>query len=165
MEIEKKYLIKTLPIDLDSFPHEEISQAYVHTDPVIRVRRKGSRCILTVKSSGMMVREELELPITKEQFSGLLKKAEGLIIEKTRYRIPAGDSHTIELDIFHGNLEGFIMAEVEFEDVESAGSFLPPAWFGREVTNDYHFHNSWLSGLDPEGIRAFLDRLATDQHS
>ena len=65
MEIERKYLVKYLPEDLESYPHSLISQAYISTSPVIRIRRNGERFILTVKSSGLISREEYELLLTE----------------------------------------------------------------------------------------------------
>lgn len=156
MEIERKYLIKSLPENLNDYPHDMISQAYICTNPVIRIRKKNEKYILTVKSSGMMVREETELDIPEESFYKLLTKAEGNIIKKTRYYIPEKDGLTIELDIFEGKFEGMIMAEVEFPDITQAQSYTPPSWFGEEVTNDRRFHNSSLSLMNLDEIIDFL---------
>ena len=157
MEIEKKYLITSLPQHLEDYPHDRISQAYVSTNPVIRIRKLNDEYILTVKSSGLMVREEHEYPISEESFNNLLTKTEGNIIKKTRYRIPEKDGLTIELDIFEGAFEGMVMAEVEFNDINQAQTYTPPGWFGKEVTKDHRFHNSYLSGLEAEEIKRFLD--------
>ena len=145
MEIERKYLIPELPDNLDTYPFAEIEQAYICTDPVVRIRRQDSQYILTCKGSGMLAREECNLPMTEEAYHSLLRKAEGTIIKKRRYRIPAENGLLIELDLFDGVWKGVIMAEVEFPDTETAGKFTPPAWFGEEVTFDPHYHNSWLS--------------------
>ena len=72
MEIERKYLIKNLPEKLDTYPHDDISQAYISTDPVIRIRKKNQNHILTLKSQGLLAREEVEMPISKESFLHLL---------------------------------------------------------------------------------------------
>ena len=159
IEIERKYLIPVLPEHINEYPHDSISQAYISTNPVIRIRKKNESYILTVKSSGLMVREETEFSISKESYDNLQNKAEGNIIKKTRYRIPEKDGLTIELDIFEGAFEGLVMAEVEFTDINQAEDYTPPAWFGKEVTHDHHFHNSYLSLLKPGEIKAFLDRL------
>ena len=63
MEIERKYLIDSLPEHLDDFPHKELEQAYLCTNPVVRVRREGEEYVLTYKSGGLMVREEYNLPL------------------------------------------------------------------------------------------------------
>ena len=148
MEIERKFLIKELPEDLDSFPHEKIEQGYLCTDPVVRVRKEGDRYTLTYKGKGLLAREEENLPLTEEAYTHLIRKADGRIISKTRYRIPYL-SYTIELDLFSDirieSSEPLIMAEVEFPSVEEAKGFTPPSWFGRDVTEDVRYHNSRMS--------------------
>ena len=144
MEIERKYLVKTLPNNLDSYPQKEIAQGYLSTNPVVRIRRSNDNYILTYKGSGMMVREEYNLPLTKEAFVHMKPKADGIFIEKTRYLIPY-NNYTIELDIFHGDLDSLILAEVEFESEEEANAFCPPEWFGEDVTFSTAYHNSTLS--------------------
>ncbi|MBR1673511.1 MAG: CYTH domain-containing protein [Eubacterium sp.] len=159
MEIERKYLVKYLPEDLESYPHSEISQSYISTRPVIRIRRNDDRFILTVKSSGLISREEYELLLTEEEYTNLSKKAEGNIIEKTRYKIPEKDGLTIELDIFHGIFDRLIYAEVEFPDMEAAEKYNPPAFFGREVTNDGLYQNSSLSRMSASDIEKLLSSV------
>lgn len=88
MEIERKFLIKKLPDNLTSYKARKIEQAYLCTDPVVRVRRDNDDYYLTYKSKGMIVREEYNLPLTKEAYGHLLAKADGNIITKTRYEIP-----------------------------------------------------------------------------
>lgn len=140
MEIERKFLIKDLPKNLTSYPCSQIEQAYLNENPVLRIRRKDDDYILTYKSKGMMAREESEFPLTKEAYEHLRTKADGKIISKTRYFIPLSP-HTIELDVFHGDMEPLIMAEVEFASIEEANVFLPPDWFGQDVTMDRRYHN------------------------
>ncbi|MDO5146339.1 MAG: CYTH domain-containing protein [Eubacteriales bacterium] len=153
MEIERKFLIHTLPESLTSYPHHTISQAYVNTSPVIRIRQKDDTWILTVKSKGAMAREELELPLTEEEYLHLFSKKEGIVIEKNRYRIPDDKGYVIELDVFHGVYDGLVLAEVEFPSLSEAEQYIPPKWFGREVTTDFRFHNSNLSCNTPAQIR------------
>ena len=143
MEIEKKFLIKKLPANLEQYPHDQIEQAYLCTTPVMRIRRHGDHYTFTYKGSGMMVREEYNLPLTEEAFSHLLPKADGKVIRKTRYKIPYtcnGQDLTIELDMFQSPTD-LIMAEVEFPDEASAMHFLAPDWFGEEVTQNPAYHN------------------------
>ena len=147
MEIERKFLIHTLPENMNSYPHKEIEQGYLSRNPVVRIRRSDDTYILTCKGQGMMVREEFELPLTKESFEHLKPKTDGIFIEKTRYLIPHTDTLTIELDIFHGKLAPLVLAEVEFSNVDEANAFIPPAWFGEDVTYSPQYHNSNLSKL------------------
>lgn len=145
MEIERKYLIKTLPIDYETYPHEEIEQGYLSTHPVVRIRKSNEQYMLTYKGFGLMVREEYNLPLTKEAYEHLRPKADGILIHKIRYKIPYQTKYTIELDLFLDSLAPLILAEVEFETEEEANSFIPPEWFGEDVTFSTDYHNSTLS--------------------
>lgn len=145
MEIERKYLIKQLPENLDSFEHHLIEQGYLCTEPVVRIRRQDDDYILTYKSKGLMVREEYNLPLTRDAYFHLKEKVDGLLISKTRYVLPLEKPLKIELDIFHEDYDGLILAEVEFPDEETANNFTPPEWFGEDVTFSSKYHNSTLS--------------------
>lgn len=155
MEIERKFLIRALPENLDQYPHCHITQGYINTNPVIRLRRKDSEYILTVKGSGLLEREEVEFPLEKSVFDHLMTKVEGCIIKKMRYKIP-WNSFIIELDVFEGAYSGFRMAEIEFPDREIALNATVPEWFGPEVTMDSRFHNSSLSSNHDESISEFM---------
>ncbi|WZL81780.1 CYTH domain-containing protein [Vallitaleaceae bacterium 9-2] len=144
MEIEKKYLIPKLPDNLATYPHRQIKQGYISTFPVIRIRQIDNQYILTIKGKGLLEREEHELEISREEFEHLSLKVEGLIIHKTRYYIAYKD-YTIELDLFHDDYDGLQLAEVEFDTRHAAETFIPPDWFGEDVTNDKRYHNSFLS--------------------
>lgn len=146
MEIERKYRIMNPPADYRAHPSSRIEQGYLCTEPVVRVRRDGSSYYLTYKSKGLLTREEHNLPLTEEAYLHLRSKCDGLILEKTRYRIPMGGTGlTIELDEFHGAYEGLILAEVEFPDETQAMAFEPPDWFGEDVTFSGEYQNSRLS--------------------
>ena len=150
MEIERKYKIECLndlPENYRAFPCHAIEQAYLCTDPVVRVRREDDSYYLTYKGKGLLAREEYNLPLNKEAYEHLLAKADGIILTKKRYMIPVpGNDHlTIELDVFEGHYHGLILAEVEFASEEEAKAFNPPAWFGEDVTFSGEYHNSRLS--------------------
>ena len=142
MEIESKFLIKELPAKLEQYVRKEIEQAYLCTNPVIRVRRDNDSYYMTYKGKGLMVREEYNLPLTKEAYDLLRGKAEGRIISKTRYLIPDEGGLTIELDVFHGELAPLVLAEVEFGSVEAANAYRMPDWFKEDVTDNPAYHNS-----------------------
>jgi CYTH domain-containing protein len=143
MEIERKFKIKSLP-DLDKYEYRVIEQGYLCTDPVMRVRKEDDKYYMTYKGRGFLEREEYNLPLNKESYEHLVKKADGVIITKNRYLIPYGE-HTIELDVFKGAHEGLIIAEVEFETKEKALAFQAPDWFAEDVTEDPSYTNSNLS--------------------
>lgn len=145
LEIERKYLIKNLPNDLEHYPHKKLEQGYLCTSPVVRIRRQEDEYILTYKGGGMMARCEYNLPLSKEGYEHLKEKVDGYIISKTRYYIPLDKEHTIELDIFEPPFAPLYLAEVEFSSIEEAESFLPPQWFDRDVTFDGSYHNSAMS--------------------
>jgi CYTH domain-containing protein len=154
MEIEKKFLIKSLPHNLESYPHDTLVQGYISISPVIRIRQKNDAFILTCKSKGLMIREEFETPLSKDEFESLKKKVDYHLIYKTRYYLKTVDHLTIELDIFHNQLKGLVMAEVEFESIEQCNSFIPPIWFAEEVTQDNRYQNNHLCQL--EHIKSLL---------
>ena len=145
MEIERKYLIKTLPADLSVYESKKIIQGYLNRNPVIRIRRSNDKYYMTYKGQGLMVREEYNLPLNKESFENLAPKIDGLLIEKTRYIIPLEDGHTAELDIFEKDLAPLTLVEVEFDSVEEADAFVAPEWFGEDVTESGEYQNSNLS--------------------
>lgn len=145
MEIERKFLVKDLPNNLDSYEKLHISQGYLNTNPVVRIRRSNDDYYLTYKGKGHMVREEYNLPLNAEAFEHMLPKIDGILIDKIRYLIPLDETHTAELDIFQGPLAPLRLVEVEFDTVEDALSFVPPEWFGEDVTNSKEYHNSHLS--------------------
>ena len=151
MEIERKYLVKQLPENLGKYPHFVIEQGYLCTKPTIRIRRKNNDYILTYKSRQNVspavdtcVNVEEEFPLSKEAYEHLKEKTDGILVCKTRYCIPY-QKYTIELDVFEGRQKGVILAEVEFETVEEANSFVPPVWFGEDVSGDYHYRNNYMA--------------------
>lgn len=159
MEIERKFLIKTLPENLADYEFLHIEQAYLNVNPVVRVRKENDHYYMTYKGSGMMAREESNLALNEEAYYHLREKADGNIISKRRYLIPlkhpgfkAGFptppedySLTIELDVFDAPFENIILAEVEFGSKDAAEAFLPPDWFGEEVTYCKEYHNSYMA--------------------
>ncbi len=154
MEIERKFLINEVPFDLKKYKKKEMSQGYISTSPVIRIRQSDDDYILTIKSGGLLSREEYEISLAPDEYERLKTKVDGAFIIKTRYIIPLSEfsginaneaALNIELDIFHGDYEGLKYAEVEFPDTESAVSFTPPYFFGTEVTEDGSFSNASLS--------------------
>lgn len=146
MEIERKYLITCPPQNYDSYPSHLIEQAYLCTNPVVRIRKEDDSFYLTYKSKGLLMREEYNLPLTGESYEHLLTKADGSILTKRRYLIPIPDTElTIELDVFSGKYQGLMLAEVEFGTKEDAESFMPPEWFGKDVTFSGEYQNSRLA--------------------
>ena len=150
MEIERKYLLKELP-DLSKYEFHKIEQAYLCTNPVVRVRREDDTYYMTYKGGGMMAREEYNLPLNEESYQHLKEKADGNVIGKTRYLIPLEkDNLVAEVDVFDPPFAPLIMAEVEFESETAANTFVAPEWFGEDVTFDGRYHNSYMSKMKIE---------------
>lgn len=146
LEIERKYLVSEPPADYLSWDCRFIEQAYLCTDPVVRVRRDGDEYYMTYKSKGLLAREEYNLPLNQEAYHHLLAKADGIVLTKKRYKKKLkGSGLQVELDVFSGTYEGLMLAEVEFSSVEEANAFTPPSWFGRDVTFSGEYQNSRLS--------------------
>ena len=163
MEIERKFTISKLPDNLTAYPCRLIEQAYLNTDPVVRIRRQDDDFYLTYKGKGLLAREEYNLPLNEASYYHLRKKADGNIISKKRYVIPIDHpqfdttytssaeisidqiSLSVELDIFEAPFDSLVIAEVEFPNQEMAEAFLPLDWFSQDVTNDPAYHNSNLS--------------------
>lgn len=157
MEIERKFLIRSLPDNLEQYPFHFIEQAYLCTAPVVRVRRQDDEYILTYKGKGLMVREEYNLPLSEEAYHHLLQKKDGNILTKKRYLIPLSDGLTAELDIFEGKFSGLMLVEVEFPNEEYADAFKAPDWFGNDVTFSNKFHNSVLSELEAWNLETYCN--------
>lgn len=145
MEIERKYLIRRLPENLSQYRCKKIAQGYICTNPVVRIRKSDDEYYLTYKGKGLMAREEYNLPLTQEGYEHMLPKIDGRLIEKSRYLIPLDGKLTAELDIFEGDLAPLIIVEVEFDSLDAANSFIPPEWFGEDVTESRKYHNSNLA--------------------
>ena len=146
-EIERKFLVETIPEHIESYSIEEILQGYLAVgidDPEIRVRKKGKAYFLTVKSGRGMKRHEIETELVQEQYDALWPITEGKRVEKERIKIPV-ESVLIELDIYHGDLEGLKTAEVAFRSQSEAEAFSPPSWLGKEITWDDRYKNKNLA--------------------
>jgi adenylate cyclase len=150
VEIERKYVLSAAPPELERFPGERIQQGYlaIAEDGVeVRVRRRGDKTLLTVKSGPGEIRVEEELPIDERRFEALWALTDGRRLSKTRHLVPLGDL-TAEVDVYDDKLAGLITAEVEFPSPEASARFAAPEWLGRDVTNDARFAAQSLAVLE-----------------
>lgn len=141
-EIERKFLIEDkadIPTNILLFnSSKRYEQYYILSDPEIRIRSiDNEEFKFTIKSNGLLTREEFEVDIPEEIFNILKGKYVGCI-KKTRYFI-----NGFELDIYD-DFE-FATVEVEFESEEEANAFVPPEWFGKDITDNKHFKNKNLA--------------------
>jgi adenylate cyclase len=150
IEIERKFLVKNESFKAEAFTQNRITQGYLSSIPqrTVRVRIKGDKAYLTIK--GMtnktgMSRFEWEKEIPVDEAKSLLFLCEKGVIDKTRYEVKINE-HVYEVDAFHGENNGLIIAEIELDSETEA--FEKPNWLGQEVTNDKRYYNSNLS-LNP----------------
>lgn len=147
IEIERKFLVLSNVFKSEAFEQNRIVQGYLSSNPerTVRVRVKGDKGFLTVKGKGSesgMSRLEWEKEITVNEAKQLLSICEKGVIDKIRYEIKIG-SHVYEVDVFSGENEGLIIAEIEL--TSESESFEKPDWLGQEVTNDEKYYNAYLS--------------------
>ena len=149
-EIERKFLVEgPVPGGLSAVP---VRQGYLTaaTDSIeARLRQKGDEYFLTLKSGEGLIREEREILINRLQFETLWPGTEGRRVEKTRHLGHLPNGLRFELDVFSGHLAPLMLVEVEFPTEAEAGAFIPPVWFGQEVTLDKRFGNKALAHSCP----------------
>ena len=146
VEVERKWLVQDLP-DLSGHESKEVIQGYIAIaadGTEVRLRQTDGKFFQTMKSEGGLVRDEIEIELTQEQFKALWSATAGRRLKKTRYSWH-WQGRTVEIDVYHGALAGLIVAEVEFPSALASAQFAPPPWFGREVTEDKHYKNVTLA--------------------
>jgi adenylate cyclase len=145
MEVERKFLVREPP-ELQSAKADRIDQGYLAIGPdgEVRLRRKGDRLLLTGKRGSGLSREESEVELDRDAFERLWPLTEGRRLHKTRHVVPLDDLE-IEVDVYSGDLEGLMVAEVEFTTEDEARAFQPPEWLGEEVTGDPRYLNETLA--------------------
>jgi adenylate cyclase len=144
VEIERKFLVTSDDWRIGSVS-TQIVQGYLSRDPdrIVRVRLSGDQAFITVKGrSAGITRAEIEFPVPIETGRDLLPLCLAPTIQKIRHEVTVG-SHKWEVDEFHGESAGLVVAEIELgsEDEE----FLKPSWIGLEVSYDHRYTNSHLS--------------------
>lgn len=158
IEIERKFLIKNLPA-LKNLPHQRITQGFAtpyNPEFVFRLRqsipidnkfrqRAGIKYFQTIKKSGLKKRIEVEIEITSKQMDTLWELCNEYVVTKSRYSIPIHDGFIAEVDVYKNDLAGLITVEVEFTSEELANSFIPPDWFGEEITENKNYTNVALA--------------------
>jgi len=147
-EIERKFLVRRLPPGFELLPAIRVRQGYLTPDGAreVRLREAGNDFFLTVKDGTGLSREEVEIPITHEQFATLWPLTEGRRVEKTR-TVQPHDGLRIEIDRYTGALAPLCVAEVEFASVAESEAFVPPDFFGEEVTGRPEYRNARLAAL------------------
>ena len=155
IEIERKFVLSEIPGDDVLGTGQLLRQGYLaeEGDVTVRVRITERATMLTVKAGAGLSRTEVEVRIARHEAGALWSHTDGRRIEKTRHRVAHRDlgGHVADVDVYAGALAGLCTAEVEFDSEEEAESFVPPPWFGREVTGERQWTNAALArhGLPP----------------
>jgi adenylate cyclase len=160
IENEVSYLVREMP-DLSSVPFKDIEQHYLSKGPQpLRLRRAEGAAELTKKlrldPDDLSRRDEINVPLTDEEYA-MLRPLATRGLEKRRYKVPLADGLIAELDVFKGSLEGLVKVEVEFPDDAARAAFRPPAWFGRDVSQEKWSSNSWLAGKTYADVKKKMD--------
>ena len=147
IEIERKFLVTSDTFKTAAFIQNRITQGYLSSIPerTVRVRIKGDRGFLTIKGASNesgLSRFEWEKEIPVDEAKKILLLCEKRVIDKTRFEVKVGN-HIFEVDEFHGENKGLIIAEIELANETEI--FEKPDWLGKEVTNDNRYYNSYLS--------------------
>lgn len=146
-EIERKFLVNSEAFKATAHAKHVIAQGYLNSNPerTVRIRIKGESGFLTIKGKGDQsgtTRFEWETEISLMEAKPLLNLCEKGVIRKIRYEVKYG-RHVYEVDVFEGDNEGLIIAEIELSAANEA--FEKPDWLGIEVTNDPRYYNAYLS--------------------
>lgn len=156
MEIERKYLVTSDCYKELAVARHHIRQGYISREKTgtVRVRITDDRAYLTIKgkpAAGHFARYEWEKEIDVHDAEELMKLCQGTIIDKTRWIVPAETVDNLQLtvdnlqliwevDEFHGEQEGLVVAEIELDNEEQ--SFEKPDFIGDEVTHDSRYYNA-----------------------
>jgi len=144
IEIERKFLLKNEDWRAECDSGTKILQGYLnsHKERTVRVRISGSKGEINIKGkTNQLTRQEFEYTIPLGDAEKLILLCETPIIEKTRYRIHQ-DQLIWEVDEFHGENNGLIVAEVELQSEKQDIDL--PNWIGLEVSNDARYYNASL---------------------
>ena len=147
VEIERKFLVTNRDFISESSENFRIVQGYLNSNPerTVRVRIKGKKGYITIKGKGNesgLTRFEWEKEIAISEAEALLQLCENGVIDKTRYNVMF-DNHLFEVDVFTGENDGLIVAEIELQSENEI--FSKPSWLGEEVTSEEKYYNAYLS--------------------
>ena len=146
IETERKFLVLDDGYKAQAVELHRLRQGYIAHDMgrSVRVRILDNKGILTVKGPfiGLGSRPEWEKEISLQEAEDLFRLCKPGSIDKTRWIVPAGE-RCFEVDEFHGENEGLVMAEIELESQDEA--FERPSWLGEEVTGNPRFYNGYLA--------------------
>ncbi|MCL2637476.1 MAG: hypothetical protein FWD48_03815 [Oscillospiraceae bacterium] len=148
-QIERRFLV-----DFENLPRDkmtsstDIVQSYISLSPEMRLRNNnGTDFVFTLRTpvdEAGIIRRDIEFDLTKDEYNQLFQRITGTVIHKARYRVNY-DGVDVRIDIFFGDLDGLVFAEVLFDSEEESLAFQPLSWFGEDITEDMRYRNANLS--------------------
>jgi len=164
IELEKTYLVKSMPEDLSNYPHREILDIYIPkeiTHPTLRLRMKGDSHEITkkhpAKENDSSEQEEHTIRLSKAEFD-VLAGIHGKRVRKIRYNY-LFQGNKAEIDVFQDDLKGLVLVDFEFKNLAEKDSFTMPPFCLIDVTQDSTFAGGMLCGKKYSDIKSRLDEL------
>jgi len=165
IELERTFLAKYLPGDLDKFPSKQMQDSYIPKQarhPVLRIRKNGERFTITRKypkqgtDTSEMIEETINL--TQEEYNAL-QQIDSKVHKKIRYQYPTNNARVCEIDVYQDNLKGLVLIDFEFDSVEEKNNFIPPDFCLVDVTQEEFIAGGMLCGKSYENIQEELEKL------
>lgn len=162
IEIELTYLARELPKEIKGIEPISMLDVFIPEDPKIhsqlRARQKDDKYEITkkfpVSDHDKSIQNEFTIPLTKIEFESIIK-ASNKQTKKDRYKVVIG-GHAAEVDVFHGDLEGLVLIDFEFNSQKDKSKFIPPACCLVDVTQEEFVAGGYLAGKSYKDIE---DRL------
>ncbi len=163
-ELERTFLVKKLPEDLEKCESRELIDIYLpksRDHPILRIRKQGDVFEITkkspVKEGDASIQMEQTIELDEGEFNSL-KNLDGKVTEKVRYYYRYNNK-IIEIDVFKGGLKGLVLADIEFSSEEEKDNFVPPEFCHIEVTQEKFLAGGMLCGKSYRDIEEDLNRL------
>ena len=164
IELERTFLAKHLPEDLDKFPSKEMQDSYIPKQdrhPILRIRKNGDKYTITRKypkyegDTSIMVEETINL--SEEEYKSM-QQIDGKVHHKIRYQYQTKDAKICEIDVYQGELKGLVLVDFEFNTIEEKDNFSPPDFCLIEVTQEECIAGGYLCGKKYEDIEQELEK-------
>ena len=162
-EIERTFLAKEIPSDIESYPSKEIIDIYVPESsdhPTLRIRKNGDKYEITKKEpvkDDPSHQHEHTIPLKEEEFNSLIQSP-GKKVHKKRYFYPYNGKE-LEIDVFQGELKGLVLVDAEFEQHDEKDEFEMPSFCFKDVTQEKLIAGGMLCGKSYEDIQEELESL------
>lgn len=164
IEMERTYLVKDLPQNIETYPHKELIDHYLPIDShhaKLRLRKRGDMLEITKKTLvnewDCSIQKEETIILSPEEYEALAqlpcKK-----VHKIRYYVPYQD-YIVEFDVFQWDLEWLILADIEFPDEQSQKEFLMPDFCLAEVTQEEWVAWGMLCGKSYKEILSYIKQI------